>query len=84
MLPDRAMFQWSDRLRLQGIDELEGNIRSKVRIRRRVVSEIERIVANSIVDLRSAQNLGNGSLCDRLKRNRRPFRRKPARCPVST
>jgi hypothetical protein len=40
-----------DRFRLQGIDELEGNIRSRGRIRRRAVSNLERIAGGEIASL---------------------------------
>lgn len=51
MLREWALFQWSDRLGLQGIDELEGDIRNRVRIRRRAVSNIERIAGGEIATL---------------------------------
>jgi hypothetical protein len=37
--------------RLQGIDELEGNIRSRVRIRRRAVSNLKRIAGGETASL---------------------------------
>ena len=48
---DWPLSQWSDRLRFHGNDELEGNIWNRVRIRRRAVSNVERIAGGEIGSL---------------------------------
>lgn len=50
-LGDWALPQWSDGLRFHENDELEGNIWNRVRIRRRAVSNVERIAGGEIASL---------------------------------